>query len=48
MTLSEKATVRAVRKSIKAAISDDPPKDWRDSLSDAADALEGLLTAPDK
>lgn len=35
-------SIRAVLKSIRDAISDDPKKDWRESLSDAADCLEGI------
>lgn len=37
-----KRLVRAVVTSIRDALSDDPKKDWRESLSDAADALAGL------
>jgi hypothetical protein len=43
VTLSEKAVVRAVRKSILAVLSGDRPRDWEDSLADAADALADLL-----
>lgn len=42
MTLAEKGVVRAVRKSIRAVLVD-RPRDWEESLADAADALEGLL-----
>ena len=35
--------VRAVRQSIQSAVSDDPPADWRESLTDAAHALEGAF-----
>ena len=34
--------IRAVLNSIRDAISEEPKKDWRDSLADAADCLEAI------
>jgi len=35
--------LRAVRRSLLSAISQDPPRDWRNSLSDAIDAIDATL-----
>lgn len=37
--------IKAVINSINAALSDDPPADWKASLADGADALRALLEA---
>tara|TARA_R110000824_G_scaffold131498_4_gene293555 strand:- start:848 stop:1453 length:606 start_codon:yes stop_codon:yes gene_type:complete len=37
--MEEAVVVIAARKSIAAALSDDPPEDWRESLADASNAL---------
>lgn len=48
MTKSQTEVINAVVASINAAISPDPTRDWRDSLADAADALEGIIKQPSK
>jgi hypothetical protein len=41
-------TIKAVKQSIRDALSDDPQPDWRDSLGDAFDIIEAVEAERDE
>ena len=43
MTKQQRDICRSVLRSIKVAVRAEPPRDWRESLADGADALADMV-----